>query len=233
MDKRRKLIAGAVAVAAFAGGGAALAADQLGFKQQQSAVIDDAAASLGVKPSALTDALESALEKQIDAAVAAGTLTKEQGAEMKQRLADGDVPLLAFPGGGGDHHGGPGHFGGLDAAATYLGLTETELRDKLVDGTTTLADVAKAQGKTVDGLEQAMLDAAKKDLAQAVADGRLTAAQQQQILADLPARIAEHVNNAFEPGHGPGHGGPPGAFGGFPGAPGDVPDGQTQSGTDA
>ncbi len=229
MDTRRKLIAGVVAVAALAGGGAAIAADQLGFKEQQAAAIDDAAQRLGVESSELTDALAGALADQIDAAVAAGRLTEKQGAEMKQRLADGDMPLLGFPGGGG-HPGGPGHFGGLDAAATYLGLTEAELRDKLAGGTT-LAEVAKAQGKTVDGLVQAMLTAAKEKLAAAVADGRLTAEQQAEILADLPDRIADQVNNAFGPG--PGLGGP-GGFGGPWGAPGDAPaDQSAAAGTDA
>jgi hypothetical protein len=214
MDRRKKLIAGAVAVAAFAGGSAALAADQLGFQERQTAVIEDAAERLGVESSELSDALEGALADQIDEAVAAGRLTEEQGAEMKQRLADGDAPLLALPGGPGGHRGGFGHFGGLEAAASYLGLTEAELREELADGTT-LAEVAKAEGKTATGLVEAMVAAAKEKLAEAVADGRLTAEQQAEIVADLPDRIEAQVNGELPSGprgHGPGgmgFGGPP------------------------
>ena len=45
-----------------------------------------------------------------------------------------------------------------------------------------------------------MLAAAKEDLAAAVEDGRLTAAQRQEILADLPARIADLVDRSFDRG---------------------------------
>ena len=56
--------------------------------------------------------------------------------------------------------------------------------------------------------------AAKADLAQAVQDGRLTAAQQAEILADLPDRIDDLVNGDLGPrgDHGPrGFEGPPSA----------------------
>ena len=45
------------------------------------------------------------------------------------------------------------------------------------------------QGKSVAGLEQALLSDAQSKLDQAVADGRLTSAQRDQILADLKAHI--------------------------------------------
>src|SRR6478609_8158764 len=168
-----KVIAGAVAGLAVAGGGAAVAANQLGSpKQESQAVLNDAAKQLGVQPSALSAALKKALENRVDDAVAAGRLTKAQGDELKQRIESGDMPLFGGPGlGPGFHHHGP--FGGLDAAATYLGLTDAQLRTQLESGKS-LADVAKAQGKTVDGLVQAMVDAAKKKLDAAVAAGRLT-----------------------------------------------------------
>jgi len=79
-------------------------------------------------------------------------------------IESGDAPLFAGPG---FHHRGP--FGGLDAAATYLGLTDAQLRTRLESGKS-LADVAKAQNKSVDGLVQAIVDAAKKKLDAAVDD---------------------------------------------------------------
>jgi len=186
-----KVIAGAVAGLAVAGGGAAVAANQLGSpKQESQAVLNDAAKQLGVEPSALSAALKKALENRVDDAVAAGRLTKAQGDELKQRIESGDMPLFGGPGPGFHHHG---PFGGLDAAATYLGLTDAQLRTQLESGRS-LADVAKAQGKTVDGLVQAMVDAAKKKLDAAVAAGRLTQSRADSILSELESHTADFVN---------------------------------------
>jgi predicted DNA-binding protein (UPF0251 family) len=186
-----KVIAGAVAGLAVAGGGAAVAANQFGSpKQESQAVLNDAAKQLGVEPSALSAALKKALENRVDDAVAAGRLTKAQGDELKQRIESGDMPLFGGPGPG-FHHYGP--FGGLDAAATYLGLTDAQLRTQLESGKS-LADVAKAQGKTVDGLVQAMVDAAKKKVDAAVAAGRLTQSRADSILSELKSHTADFVN---------------------------------------
>ena len=68
-----------------------------------------------------------------------------------------------------------------------------QLKTSLSDGST-LADIAKEKGKSVDGLKAALVAAAKADLAQAVKDGRLTEAQQTEILADLSDRIDGLVN---------------------------------------
>jgi len=207
-----KVIAGAVAGLAVAGGGAAIAANQLGSpKQESQAVLNDAAKQLGVAPSALSAALKKALENRVDDAVAAGRLTKVQRDELKQRIASGGLPLFGGPG---FHHDGP--FGGLDAAATYLGLTDAQLRAQLESGKS-LADVAKAQGKTVDGLVQAIVDSAKKKLDAAVADGRLTQSRADSLLSELKSHAADFVNGTA-PRFGFRHfrGGPP-PVGGFEG----------------
>jgi len=195
MDRstKTKIVAGAVAAAAIAGGGAAVAATQLRSPSEESqAVVNDAAAQLGVQPQALSNALKKALENRVDAAVADGRLTKEQGDALKQRIESGQAPLFGLGGGPGGHDRG-GHLGDLDAAAAFLGLTEDQLRTQLQSGKT-LADVAKAQGKSVDGLIDALVAATKKDLDDAVADGRLTKAQADQILADMKQRITDRVN---------------------------------------
>jgi hypothetical protein len=54
--------------------------------------------------------------------------------------------------------------------------------------------VAKDRGKSVDGLIQALVDAATKRLDADVAAGRLTKAQEQQILSGLKDRITAFVN---------------------------------------
>ena len=189
---KRKVVAGAVVAAAIAGGGAAVAATQLRSPSEETqAIVDDAAAQLGVKPQALSDALKKALENRVDAAVADGRLTKEQGETLKRRIESGDAPLFFAPGLRG--HGPFAHFGDLDAAAQYLGLTTDQLRTELQSGKT-LADVAKAHDKSVDGLVDALVAAAKEHLDGAVAAGRLTQTQEDQILGDLKQRITDRVN---------------------------------------
>ena len=197
MDRKLtlKVGAGVAAAAAVAGGGAALAADRLGPTGDSQAVVNDAAKQLGVTPSALTAALKKALENRVDAAVAAGRLTKEQGEELKQRIESGDLPLFFGPRGG-PHE----HFGELDAAATYLGLTEAQLETQLESGKS-LAQVAKDRGKSVDGLIQALVDQATKRLDAAVAAGRLTKAQERQILVGLKQRITAFVNGVRDREH--------------------------------
>jgi len=215
-----KVIAGAVAGLAVAGGGAAYAATQFGSPQQENqAVLNDAAKQLGVEPSALSAALKKALENRIDEAVAAGRLTKAQGDELKQRIESGDVPLFGGPGFGFHERGAL--LGGLDAAASYLGLTETQLRAQFQSGKS-LAEVAKAQGKSVDGLVQAIVDAAKKKVDAAVTAGRLTQSQADSILAGLKSHVADFVNRT-PPRFGLRHGFEGGRFrGGPPVVPGPV-----------
>ena len=192
---KRKVAAGAVALIAVAGGGAAIAATQLSPKQESQAVLNDAASQLGVSPSELSAALKSAVEKRIDAAVAAGQITKAQGDEMKQRIESGDFPPFGMPGFG----PGPGAFehheifGGLDAAATYLGLSEDELHSQLESGKS-LAGIAESKGKSVDGLVEALAADAKKHLDEEVSEGHLTQAQADEMLSHLEQGIRAMVN---------------------------------------
>jgi hypothetical protein len=196
-----KIAVGTAAAVAVAGGGAAIAASQVWSpKAENQAVLDDAAKQLGVPSSELTAALKKALEDRVDAAVQAGRLTKAQGDVLKARIEAGDAPLvLGGFGPGGFGHVGP--FGGdkLDAAASYLGLTEDQLRTKLESGKT-LAQVAKDEGKTVDGLVQAMLKDANAKIDAAVADGKLTKSQGDELKGGLEQQITDLVNGSFRPG---------------------------------
>jgi len=204
MKSTKSKIAGVTAAAAaLVGGGAAIAADRLTPKEASDAVVADAAKQLGVEASELDAALKKALSNRVDAAVAAGDITKAQGDAMKERIAAGEVPLVGV-GPGGGHKAFGHHFVGLDAAADYLGITEEALRTSLREGST-LAEVAEEKGKSVDGLKDALVAAAKADLEEAVEDGRLTEAQQAEIVADLPDRIDDLVDGelGLRSGHGP------------------------------
>jgi hypothetical protein len=208
---------GVIAATALVGTGAAIAATQLGSDADEQAILDDAAGRLGVQPAELSQALQDAYGARIDQAVTDGQLDETQADELRQRIESGDLPLLDLDGRGGpgfhDGFGPGGHvgpFGGLEAAATFLGLTEEELRTELESGKT-LAEIATANGKTADGLVDALVADAQERLTAAVADGRLTEDQKQQILDGLPAKVEALVNEGFDgfgdgPGFGHGHG---------------------------
>ena len=208
---KRRIVATSVAALTVAVGGAAAVAATGGSQQEDSkAVIDDAAKDLGVQPSELSDALKKALANRVDAAVAAGQITKAEGDALKARIASQEYPLLGGPGFG--HRGGPGGHGfhHLAAAAAYLGLSEAELRTQL-SGDKTLADVAKARGKTVAGLVAALVADEKKELQAAVSSGRLTQAQADEMLANAQTRFTDLVNGTMPEGGRHGFGGPPAA----------------------
>jgi hypothetical protein len=209
-NTKRKFAAGAAAAIAVAGGSAAVAATKFSSpKEESQAVVNDAAEQLGIEPSKLSSALKKALEDRVDAAVTAGRLTEDQGAAMKARIESGELPLF-FAGG---HPRFDHHAPNLDAAAAYLGLTEAQIRTEL-EGGKTLAQIATAHGKTVDGLVQALYNAQKKELDAGVSAGRLTQAQEDSILAGLEQRITDLVNGTFPP-----RGGGERGFRGFRGSP--------------
>ena len=217
ISAKRKLVAGAAGLAVLAGSGGAYAAGQstpsaakpnrADRAAEQKAFLDDVAKRLNVTRDQLDAALKGAAEARIDAAVAAGRLTKEQGEAAKQRLNSAQglpLPGLAKPGGGpgrggpGFGHGGHGFGLGLslqsaEGAASYLGITTAELRTQLRDGKS-LADVAKAENKSLDGLKAAIKAAATERLDQAVKDGKLTKAQRDELASKLDERIDDIVN---------------------------------------
>jgi hypothetical protein len=218
MEIKRKLVAGAAAALAVGGAGAGIAATKLDNSPsaESKAIVNDAAKQLGVDPTKLSDALKKALTDRVDAAVAQGTITKEEGDALKKRIQSDEFPLVGAPFGF-RHFGGPGPHGlfhGLDAAATYLGLTEAQLRTRL-NGGKTLAQIAKSQGKSVDGLEQALKDDTKTKLDAIVKEGKITKADEQKILKDLDQRIDDLVNGQLRLRFRDGHG-----FRGFHGFPG-------------
>jgi len=98
---------------------------------------------------------------------------------------------------------GPGHFrrhairrGIFRASADYLGLTPRELFRQLRSGKS-LAELATAKGKSVDGLETAILDALKTRLDKAVGKNRITSAQEQTFLDRVKTRLDTLVNRHF------------------------------------
>jgi hypothetical protein len=202
------------AVLALGAGGAAAVAATTGDdgKKAEDAVLADAAKRLNVTPEELRSALGAAEDAQLDQAVKDGKLTQEQADAIKQRRAQSGRVLGHGPGGPGEPgfghgpgfggHGGPGFRGGifgvgLDAAAKELGVTRANVLQQLRDGKS-LADVAKAKGKSTSDLKAAIRAAVVKQLDADVAAKRITDAQRDHVVAELDEHLDELVTRSFD-----------------------------------
>jgi hypothetical protein len=208
----RRIAALALTGALLAGGtGAAIAAvTKDDGKKAEDAVLNDAAKRLNVAPDKLRDALSAAEDAQLDQAVTDGKLTQKQADAIKARRAKSGRVLGGGPGLRGLHDGpgfGPrpgfGHgFGphGGPAGAIFpslakaLGITGAQLRTQMRDGKS-IADIAKAQGKSLDDVRSAMKADAKTQADKAVADGDLTRAQADELLSHLDEALS-HLGDA-------------------------------------
>src|SRR3954471_10288731 len=94
------------------------------------------------------------------------------------------------------------------AVASYLGITKAELKTARDNGTS-LAQLATQNGKTVAGLKAAIYADAKAHLDKDVTAGKLTAAQETSMLANLQSHLDDMVNATGPPPPGP----PPGREG--------------------
>ncbi len=187
----RVIVVAVLAIALVVGVGAAVASND-DFEAKRDAFIANVAERLGVSTEALEDALKGARIDEVDEALADGRITQEQADAAKQRIESGEGPGFG-PRGFGHHglgHHGFGHAGGmgLDAAADYLGLTVDELRSELHGGKS-LATIAGEQGKSVDGLKDALVKDATAKLDEAVAAGKITEDQKAAMLERLTERI--------------------------------------------
>lgn len=220
----RRIAVIALAGAMVAGGtGAAIAAvTRDDGKKTEQAVLDDAAKRLNVTPEKLRDALAAAQDAQIDQAVKDGKLTQKQADAIKAaRKRSGHVlgPLGAGPGkrflgpGGHGPHGFPFGFGGplIDELADALGTTPTKLFAQLRAGKS-IADVAKANGKSLDDVRSALKATVKTRLDKAVASDDLTQKQADAILDRVDEQLKDLVSGRRMPGphgHHRGFGKPP------------------------
>jgi len=109
------------------------------------------------------------------------------GTGWKERAVKEQWSIRAAP------HGGP-----IAAAASYLGLEERELRERLSDGRT-LGQVALEQGRSICGLEDALLADLKWHLDADIAAGRVATGHEAQILRIAKTRIDQLVERKRRP----------------------------------
>ncbi|MEM9610761.1 MAG: hypothetical protein AAGA99_25345 [Actinomycetota bacterium] len=158
---------------------------------------------------------ESSRTSVLDELVEEGVITSDQADIIRERFEEARGER-GFRG----HRGGFSH--GSETVTDLLGLTQEELREELAAGQT-LAEVAEAQGVSVETLVDALVADAAEHLDEHVADGDLTEEEAAERLEELEERITDRVNGeAPERGEGFGRRGGFGRFGGFggPGGPG-------------
>jgi len=168
------------------------------------------------------DATAAASAKKAATATTAAGAGSAVSADPGSMPADGARPAGGDDGPGDDGGGpgrggpgGPGGFGDLAAAATAIGISETDLRTA-VSGGQTIAQVAATKGVSVDTVVAAMVTAMKAHFEPEVASGEHTQAEVDQILAGATAQMAA-VANGQQPAFGPGGDGDHGGDNGGPG----------------
>lgn len=139
------------------------------------------------------------------AAFAAFKLTESHSAASPAAAAPGRIDGFGLDGRfggrglGGGLGGGRGlrqafGFGGeMAVATTYIGISIGALQASLSGGRS-LAQIAKAHGKPVDGLVTAITAEFTKRLNAAVSAGQLTKPVEQRLQSHLPAVVMELVN---------------------------------------
>lgn len=214
----RNAIVLAVAALVLVGAGVALAQTQQSPSPSPSSderpskrawrddFLDILARRLGIQRSRLDEALEAQALAEVEWAEENGFITGTQADAIRERINEGKAKglgIIGFKGGLGlelDGFGRHGRFpkggfrgsGSPTAAAEYLGLTARELREAL--SSKTLAQVARDQGKSVDGLKAALRAAAEARLDEAVADDRIAADQRDALLERFDSQIGDVVN---------------------------------------
>jgi polyhydroxyalkanoate synthesis regulator phasin len=204
----KRIAALALSGALLAGGtGAAIAAvgkDE--HAKSEQAILDDAAKRLDVTPQRLRDALEAAqaaeLDKRLDAAVKAGKLTQKQADEIKQQTKKnggvlGGKRFFGGPGGPRELHFRGGPLTGMRGAVALnlskaLGISREKLREQLRAGKS-VADIAKAQGKSLADVRKTLKADAQAAADKAVKDGDLTRDQADKLLEHLDEMV-EHID---------------------------------------
>jgi len=150
------------------------------------------ATAKGKTAQAVIDAIVAAQKTNQDNQKAAGWITADQETAILARYTDAVTDLVN----NGPPVAGEGKGGGglLQTAATFLGMSVSDLQTALKSGKS-LADITTAQGKKVDDLVTALVAPAKKNLDQAVTDGKITSAQETTILNHLTTSLTNLVNH--------------------------------------
>lgn len=202
-------MAGALILSALIGGtliGSALAQDESTDTDTDAdagaycdTFMDAFAAELGATRDEVVAAGKAAANAAVDAAVAAGDLTEERAATIRERIEGYDGEGCGLGGafklgfGRGFEHGiGRGFLGGdvFEAAADALGIESADLIERL-DDAESLEALAGEQGVAYDDVKAAILAAVQADLDAAVGEGRLDQERADEVIERLTTWLDE------------------------------------------
>lgn len=185
-----------------------LETDALQDELQAGKSVAEIAEAQGVALDDVISALTADFAAELDAAVEAGTITREVADARltlhKAELADWlntahPVRVAGMAAMHGLMMGGRGGFAGiaaLDTVAEALGLENDALLDELQAGKT-VAEIAEAQGIALADVIDAVVATAEEQLAAAVETGTLTQAQADAHLALLRANLEVHFTTSL------------------------------------
>lgn len=160
-------------------------------------------ASIAVAHGKTVAGLEAAIvadaKTHLATAVANGKLTATEAAQRLQRLQQRVTQLVMRTGGqdgkkpAAKKKAKAAIRGAVKAAATYLGLTTEQIRTQLQSGKS-LAEIATAQGNSVDGLKAAIVADAKATIDKLVSSGKIPAERGQRYLEQIQKNVDRLVN---------------------------------------
>ncbi|MDA8345467.1 MAG: hypothetical protein M0Z66_08285 [Thermaerobacter sp.] len=213
MQRKNLLIGTLVALPLLVGGGVAAfaASGTASGTSPAAAFIADVASHLGISTSTLQNAVQQAELDRVQQEVTAGKLTSAQATKIEASIKAGKMGAgFGMMSGRRPHMMMDGR-GAMQAAATYLGLTQQQLMTDLQGGKSLSTLTTSTTGKTVQGLEAAITAAMQTALQQAVTNGRMTQQQSTQAQSHLQQFVQQFVTRTGSLGgpHGGGHWGPP------------------------
>lgn len=148
--------------------------------------LDKLAGLLGVERSKLESAMKDARKQALDDAVSQGIIDSDRASKLEQGMDEGKWPAL-WPALG--WHGGKGNEWSVDltdAIASTLGLTRQQLCEQVKNGKT-LQELAAAKGLTLDQLKTGAIEAVGSKLDEAVAAGKVTRDEADEMLSKIEA----------------------------------------------
>lgn len=152
------------------------------------------AQKLGITEAELKTAIQDAQLETIDEAVAEGLLTNERATRLRERVEAGGHLFARRP----HHH--PGHRLIISSAGQVLvDIETTDLVAEFKAGKS-LAEVAEAQGMSVEDFTPALLTEIQTQLDALVAEGKLTAERAAEKFQHIEENIDRIVNAHHEPG---------------------------------
>ncbi len=186
--------------------------DELRAQVAEGLTIAEIAEANSVSADTVSAALTAEMQSHIADHVTAGDITQEEAdtrlASVEERVDDllnGTLPLGGHRGEfGRDGHGMRGFGGRLGMSSTLpdlLGIDADAMREQLQEGST-IAEIAEANGVSVDDVISGLVSEASDRLGTAVTDGKITQEQADESLTEMTQRITDMVNGEAPLGRG-------------------------------